>query len=116
MNVKRFVGRSVREAMGLVRAAWGEEAVVLSNRSIPGGVEIVAMPGAQALPLGAGRAKAAPAAGQEAAAAPALAAPEGPAVPEEPMSTVSFERFVRERQLREQRQPQADLGAVAGVA
>ena len=28
MNVKRFVGRSVREAMGLVRAAWGEEAVV----------------------------------------------------------------------------------------
>jgi flagellar biosynthesis protein FlhF len=72
MNVRRFVGKNAREAMAQVRAAWGDQAVVLSNRPVPGGVEILAMPSA------------------DAAAAPAA-----------PMSTVSFQQFVRERQLQD---------------
>ena len=43
MNVKRFVGKNAREAMAQARAAFGEQAVVLSNRPVPGGVEILAM-------------------------------------------------------------------------
>jgi flagellar biosynthesis protein FlhF len=43
MNVKRFVGKNAREAMAQARAACGEDAVVLSNRPVPGGVEILAM-------------------------------------------------------------------------
>ena len=72
MNVRRFVGKNAREAMAQARGAWGDEAVLLSNRPVPGGVEILAMPSA------------------DAAAAPAA--------PSAPMSTVSFQQFVRERQ------------------
>jgi flagellar biosynthesis protein FlhF len=75
MNVRRFVGKNAREAMAQARAAWGDQAVVLSNRPVPGGVEILAMPNAEA-----------------------AAAPEAP---EAPMSTVSFQQFVRERQRQE---------------
>ena len=85
MNVKRFVGKNAREAMAQVRAAWGDEAVVLSNRPIPGGVEILALPGTAEIPL------------QKAGRTPAKAAAQV-----EPMSTLSFERFVRERQRRQE--------------
>lgn len=44
MNVKRIKAKTSREAMAFVRQILGDEAVVLSNRSIPGGVEIMAMP------------------------------------------------------------------------
>lgn len=44
MNVKRIKAKTSREAMVLVRQMLGDEAVILSNRSIPGGVEIMAMP------------------------------------------------------------------------
>ncbi len=43
MSVKRFVGPTSRDAMRLVRAALGENALILSNRSTPEGVEILAM-------------------------------------------------------------------------
>ena len=43
MNVMRFVGRSSREAMARVRATFGDDAVVLSNRACEEGIEIVAM-------------------------------------------------------------------------
>lgn len=82
MNVRRFVGKNAREAMALARAAFGDQAIVLSNRPVPGGVEILAMEN-----------------GEEAARAPAPAAKPAPApAPVEPMSTVSFQDFVRERQ------------------
>jgi flagellar biosynthesis protein FlhF len=87
MNVKRFVGKNVREAMAQVRAAWGDDAVVLSNRAITGGVEILAIAGSEPL--------------LAAAAAGEPAAPRRPPVPPEPMSTVSFEQFVRHRQRQE---------------
>lgn len=43
MNVKKFIANSSREAWRQVREALGPDAVILSNRNIPGGVEILAM-------------------------------------------------------------------------
>ena len=43
MNVKRFSARTAREALGLVRHAFGEDAVVLSTRPAAEGVEVLAM-------------------------------------------------------------------------
>jgi len=102
MNVRRFTGKNAREAMAQVRTAWGDQAVVLSNRPIPGGVEILAMPSAEvpepdqppraAVPA----TQAAPVPATTRAARPAAGAPVAP------MSTVSFQQFVRERQQRDQ--------------
>ena len=92
MNVSRFVGKNAREAMALARAAWGEQTVVLSNRPVPGGVEILAMASAEV--------PAAP-------AAPSVAAEKAAAAP---MSTVSFEEFVRERQREERLAAAAEAG------
>ncbi|MDO9238229.1 MAG: flagellar biosynthesis protein FlhF [Aquabacterium sp.] len=44
MNVKRFTGRNSREAMQKVKAAFGDDAVVLSTKpAAEGGIEILAM-------------------------------------------------------------------------
>ncbi|HZG21306.1 MAG TPA: flagellar biosynthesis protein FlhF [Herbaspirillum sp.] len=43
MNVKKFIANSSREAWRQVREALGPDAVILSNRNIPDGVEILAM-------------------------------------------------------------------------
>src|SRR3989344_4489039 len=44
MNVKRFIGRNSREAMQKVKAAFGDEAIVLSTKpAAEGGIEILAM-------------------------------------------------------------------------
>lgn len=43
MSVAKFVAANGREAMRKVREAMGPDAVVLSNRTVDGGVEIVAM-------------------------------------------------------------------------
>jgi flagellar biosynthesis protein FlhF len=43
MTVKRFFGETAREALRKVKAALGPEAIVISNKSVPGGVEIMAM-------------------------------------------------------------------------
>jgi flagellar biosynthesis protein FlhF len=77
MNVRRFVGKNAREAMAQVRALWGDQAAVLANRPVPGGVEILAMAGAEV---------------------PAPPARTAAAEPAAPMSTLSFQEFVRERQ------------------
>ena len=42
MKVQRFIGINGREALGLVRMALGPEAMILSNRSVPQGIEILA--------------------------------------------------------------------------
>ena len=42
MKIKRFVAADMRTAMNLVRKEHGPEAVILSNRRIEEGVEIVA--------------------------------------------------------------------------
>lgn len=43
MSVKRFTGQNIREVMQLVRAELGDDAVIVTNRRVPGGIEIVAM-------------------------------------------------------------------------
>lgn len=42
MSVKRFIGANSREAMRLVRAVLGDDALILSNRKVDEGVEILA--------------------------------------------------------------------------
>lgn len=44
MGVQRFIASNSREAMRQVRAALGDQVLILSNRSVEGGVEIIAMP------------------------------------------------------------------------
>lgn len=44
VNVKRYVARTAREALAALKAELGADAVVLSNRQVPQGVEIVALP------------------------------------------------------------------------
>lgn len=43
MNIKRFFARSSREALSLVRQGLGADAVILSNRTVAGGTEILAV-------------------------------------------------------------------------
>ncbi len=43
MNVKKFFANSSREAMAKVRDALGQDAVILSNRAVNGGVEVLAL-------------------------------------------------------------------------
>ncbi|MEM6639192.1 MAG: flagellar biosynthesis protein FlhF [Pseudomonadota bacterium] len=42
MKIKRFVAKTMRQALRQVREEQGPEAVILSNRSLPEGVEVVA--------------------------------------------------------------------------
>src|SRR5262245_51064797 len=42
MKIKRYVAPTMREAIAQIRAEQGPEAVILSNRSIDGGMEIIA--------------------------------------------------------------------------
>ena len=43
MNLKRFFGKNSREALNMVRKTLGENAVIISNRAIEGGNEIIAV-------------------------------------------------------------------------
>jgi flagellar biosynthesis protein FlhF len=107
MNVKRFVGKNAREAIAQARGVWGDQTVVLSNRPIPGGVEILAMAGAEIPAPELPPARPVPAASaslHDALMAQGLPAPSAsarPAEPAPPMSTLSFQQFVRERQRRD---------------
>jgi len=47
MNARKFIAGSSREALKLVRVELGEDAVILSNRKVAEGVEIVAIPGSE---------------------------------------------------------------------
>jgi flagellar biosynthesis protein FlhF len=51
MNVSRFVAKTSREALRQVKETLGPDAVVLSNRTVEGGVEIVAMRSEEIAPL-----------------------------------------------------------------
>ena len=43
MNVRKFVAASARDALHKVKELLGPDAIILSNRAIPGGVEIMAV-------------------------------------------------------------------------
>jgi len=127
MNVKRFSARTSREALGLVRQAFGDDAVVMSTRPCAEGVEVLAMApesvnqlervAAADLVRATPRAVTADAVAVDAAApSPATSAPRASARAEriEPtlesstaddvqqlqMSTLSFQDYVRERMLK----------------
>jgi flagellar biosynthesis protein FlhF len=127
MNVKRFSARTSRDALNLVRQAFGEDAVVLSTRPCPEGVEVMAMApdGVQQIERVAAEAAAAPAPtlplpplrrpvvpSARGRADSAEATPESDATTVEQdvaqlsMSTLSFQDYVRERMLRRRRAEQ----------
>ena len=43
MNMKRFTARTSREALAMVKQAFGEDAVVMSTKPCAGGIEVLAM-------------------------------------------------------------------------
>ena len=43
MNVRKFIAATAREALHKVKELLGPDAIILSNRAIPGGVEIMAV-------------------------------------------------------------------------
>jgi len=133
MNVKRFTARTSRDALALVKQAFGDDAVVMSTRPCAEGVEVLAMAPESVQQLE-----------RVGAAAPANEAPAGmlartlrqraevraegrsdhrveprmdPAVEQDvealQMSTLSFQDYVRERMLKRR---QAELEAEQAAA
>ena len=129
MNVKRFAARTSREALALVRQAFGVDAVVLSTKPCAEGIEVLAMAPDSVAGLERRTAEPAPAEARRAtgspamrAAAPAPAAPHNAAlagaqrelanrmgIPQSEvendadqlaMSTLSFQDYVRDRMLK----------------
>lgn len=140
MNVKRFTGRTSRDAMTLVRQAFGDDAVIVSTKPCAEGVEILAMapetvaalervgaaaPAQQApqqqkpAPASAARSLAGKLGfGKTAAAAakPVIAEPDvDEDVEKLAMSTLSFQDYVRERMLK-RRQAALETQAAAEQA
>lgn len=124
MNVKRFTARTSRDALTLVRQAFGDDAVVLSTKPCPEGVEVLAMApesvqqieklSASSIAQRTAAAQAQQAASQQVQRPPARAA-QPPAAKPSPkparndvqedvaklsMSTLSFQDYVRERMLK----------------
>jgi flagellar biosynthesis protein FlhF len=125
MNVKRFTARTSRDALALVRQAFGEDAVVMSTRPCEEGVEVLAMAPESVQQLE-----------RVGAAAPKVQAPREltarPSLPRlrqrtEPnldngvendveqmeRSTLSFQDYVRERMLKRR---QVEMAAEASAA
>lgn len=122
MNAQRFVAPNSREAMALARAAFGEQAVILSTRSTPDGFEVVATSEAALSALAAqteprlqsvgadarlpeqrpARPARQPLQQRAAAQLPPLSPDSSVAQDTETlaMSTLSFQEYVRERMLR----------------
>lgn len=107
MRTQRFFGATARDALARVKASLGEDAVILRNRRVDGGVEILAT--VDTPWTGEGDEAAGAAASRPSGVA---RAPLAPGKDERPpaMSTVSFERYARER-----RRPGAE-GAGPGPA
>lgn len=43
MNVRKFIAANARDALRKVKETLGNDAIILSNRGVPGGVEIMAV-------------------------------------------------------------------------
>jgi flagellar biosynthesis protein FlhF len=118
MNVKRFTARTSRDALTLVRQAFGEDAVVLSTKPCAEGVEVLAMAPESVQQIerlsAAGPIPPSPPVAKRAAAPRSPAARPAPAPQPAPapamevsddvarlsMSTLSFQDYVRERMLK----------------
>src|SRR6478735_8509295 len=97
MNIRRFVAADMREALAAIRAELGADAVMLSTKKVPTGVEVIA-----AIDYDEGlweaqqeRAAAAAAPAPAPAPAPALVAP----APAEGMATIFAQAATRARSL-----------------
>ncbi|MFT3821585.1 MAG: flagellar biosynthesis protein FlhF [Rubrivivax sp.] len=111
MNLKRFTARSSREALALVRQTFGEDAVVMSTRPCPEGVEVLAMAPESLQHLE--QCKAPTVSAASAAAAEPAPRADGPVeqdVERLAMSTLSFQDYVRERMLKRRRTEMAGQG------
>ncbi|WP_245904624.1 flagellar biosynthesis protein FlhF [Billgrantia lactosivorans] len=104
MSVMRFVGANSREAMRQVRAALGDEALILANRHTEQGVEILAM------------AESAAAAGDAGEPEPRPQAPSRPSPPAAPASPDPAQAFeaMSARLLEEMRDMRALLAGGQG--
>ena len=89
MNVKRIVAKTSREAMRQLRDTLGPDAVILSNRAVEGGVEVLALPAEDIAAM-------APPVVEAPAAAPAPRA-QAPEMPAEPEPEVTIKRRLIER-------------------
>ncbi len=120
-NVTRFTARTARDALNLVKKAFGDDAVVLSTKpSANGGVEMLAMgpdgvshieKAGKTAPVVRAPVKQEP----KATVAPTTADDVGRDVEQLAMSTLSFQDYVRERMLK-RRQAQRDLAAMGEPA
>jgi flagellar biosynthesis protein FlhF len=135
MNVKRFTARTSREALALVKQAFGEDAVVMSTKPCPEGVEVLAMApesvgqlervGAAAervqadslRPMAPPPARATVGERQEPRFEKKVQAQAASSVEDDvealSMSTLSFQDFVRERMLKRRQVDLADAAAAA---
>jgi flagellar biosynthesis protein FlhF len=113
-NVTRFTARTARDAMNLVKKAFGDDAVVLSTKpSANGGVEMLAM-GPEGVSHIEKAGKSAPVVRAPVAKEPKVSATKDEInrdVEQLAMSTLSFQDYVRERMLK-RRQAQRDLAAM----
>lgn len=104
MNIKRFHAATSREAMAKARMAFGDGALILSNRSTPNGVEVVATAEEHLQQMdSADQPSSQLRARTQASEPPRFARPATPVqqdTEELAMSTLSFQDYVRERMLR----------------
>ncbi len=107
MNVRRFTARTARDALALVKQAFGDDAAVLSTKPVADGVEVLAMgpESMQQIERMSSQTPRAAAAQRPAAARTSVPAPAAPSTPTEDaerlsMSTLSFQDYVRTRMLK----------------
>ncbi len=126
MNIQRFLAPTAREALAKARAAFGDDTLILSNRQVPEGVEVMAATEAALALLdsttpahGSSEAAGQPTALApktlktakpiETIAAPALDTGVQADTEQLAMSTLSFQDYVRERMLRRQHEASAPM-------
>jgi flagellar biosynthesis protein FlhF len=110
MNLKRFTAKSSRDALAMVRAAFGDDAVVMSTKPCAEGVEVLAMApesvqqiervGAAPVPPALAAATGRPSGRGTARVEPRLDADVAQDVEQLQMSTLTFQDYVRDRMLR----------------
>ena len=125
MNIQRFLAPTAREALAKARAVFGDDTLILSNRQVPDGVEVMAATEAALALIDSETPMHGSVEVTRTAPAPALKAmPEPVAAPaldigvqadteQLAMSTLSFQDYVRERMLRRQHEASAPAAAVA---
>jgi flagellar biosynthesis protein FlhF len=137
LNVKRFTARTSRDALALVRQAFGDDAVVMSTRPCAEGVEVLAMAPESVLQLervgasanetprpATARVPTARGTPRTERTEPRLETPAEPRtdagveydVEQLQMSTLSFQDYVRERMLKRRRSELAAQAAPAASA